>query len=32
VEVVAMTRHEGFKWIKRKHHYPIERNPAETLP
>lgn len=32
VEVAAMTRHEGFKWIKRKHHYPHERNPAEILP
>ena len=32
VEVAAMTRYEGFKWIKRKHHYPPERNPAESLP
>jgi hypothetical protein len=32
VEVAAMTRHEGFKWIKRKYHYPRELNPAEKLP
>ena len=26
VEIAAMTRHEGFKWIKRKHHYPQSLN------
>lgn len=29
-EVAAVTRHEGFKWIKRKHHYPPHLNPLET--
>lgn len=26
-EVAAITRHEGFKWVKRKHYYPPELNP-----
>ena len=32
VEIAAMTRHEGFKWIKRKHHFPHDLNPVESLP
>jgi hypothetical protein len=32
VEIAAMTRHEGFKWIKRKHHYPVNLNMEGTLP
>ena len=30
VEIAAMTRYEGFKWIKRKHHYPQDLNVGET--
>jgi hypothetical protein len=32
VEIAALTRHEGFKWIKRKHHYPQSLNVAGTSP
>jgi hypothetical protein len=32
VEIAALTRHEGFKWIKRKHHYPQSLNVVELLP
>jgi len=32
VEIAAMTRHEGFKWIKRKHHYPQNLNVEGTWP
>jgi hypothetical protein len=32
IEIAAMTRHEGFKWIKRKHHYPRDLNVEGTLP
>jgi hypothetical protein len=31
IEIAAMTRHEGFKWIKRKHHYPQDLNVEGTL-
>jgi hypothetical protein len=30
VEVAAISRHEGFKWIKRKHYYPQDLNPEVT--
>lgn len=29
-DVAVVTRHEGFKWIKRKHYYPSYLNPLET--
>jgi hypothetical protein len=29
VEVAGITRHEGFKWISRKHYYPQDLNPRE---
>ena len=32
IEIAAMTRHEGFKWIKRKHHFPNDLNLEGTLP
>jgi hypothetical protein len=32
VEIAAMTRHEGFKWIKRKHHYPQNLNASGLWP
>ncbi|MEV6845470.1 hypothetical protein [Actinoplanes sp. NPDC051411] len=28
VEVAGITKHEGFKWIKRKHYYGSDLNPA----
>lgn len=28
VEVAALTRHEGFKWISRKHYFTTELNPG----
>jgi hypothetical protein len=29
IEVAAITKHEGFKWIKRKYYYSRELNPEE---
>jgi hypothetical protein len=29
IEIAAITRYEGFKWIKRKHYYSAELNPEE---
>lgn len=29
VEVAAITKHEGFKWLHRKHYYRSELNPKE---
>ena len=29
-DIAAVTRHERFKWIKRKHFYPAHLNPLET--
>jgi len=30
VDIATVTRHEGFKWIKRKLYYSAELNPLET--
>ncbi len=30
IDIATVTRHEGFKWISRKHYYPCELNPLET--
>jgi hypothetical protein len=30
IEVAGITKHEGFKWIKRKHYYSTGLNPDET--
>jgi len=29
-DVATVTKHEGFKWIRRKHHYDAALNPRET--
>ena len=29
VEVAGITKHEGFKWVQRKHYYPVSLNPKE---
>jgi len=29
IEVAAVTKHEGFKWVKRKHYYDRAYNPEE---
>lgn len=29
-DIAVVTRHEGFKWICRKHHYPASLNLMET--
>ncbi|MEU9132832.1 hypothetical protein AB0D08_32795 [Kitasatospora sp. NPDC048540] len=31
IEVAGITRHEGFKWIRRKHYFPSELNPTTEL-
>lgn len=28
VDIAGITKHEGFKWIKRKHYYGVDLNPA----
>lgn len=30
IEVAGINRHEGFRWISRKHYYTQELNPTET--
>jgi 20S proteasome alpha/beta subunit len=29
IEVAAVTKHEGFKWVQRKHYYSSELNPGD---
>jgi hypothetical protein len=29
IDIAGISRHEGFKWIERKHYYPPELNPKE---
>jgi len=29
IEVAAITKHEGFKWVERKHYYDVTLNPEE---
>ena len=29
-DVAVVTKHEGFKWVRRKHYYPAYLNPLET--
>jgi hypothetical protein len=30
IDIATVTRHERFKWIRRKHYYPSQLNPLET--
>lgn len=30
IDIATVTRHERFKWIRRKHYYPSQLNPSET--
>ena len=27
IEIAAVTKHEGFKWVRRKHYYSRDLNP-----
>lgn len=29
IEIAAVTKHEGFKWVQRKHYYQQDLNPME---
>ena len=29
IELAAITKHEGFKWVRRKHYYSRDLNPQE---
>jgi len=29
IEIAAVTKHEGFKWVRRKHYYPADLNPPQ---
>lgn len=31
IEIAVLTKHEGYKWVQRKHHYPPELNPTEGV-
>lgn len=31
IELAAITKHEGFKWVKRKHYYPRALNPEKGI-
>lgn len=31
-EIAAITKHEGFKWVRRKHYYSPELNPSTLDP
>jgi hypothetical protein len=31
IDIAAITKHEGFKWIKRKHYYNGDINPKESV-
>lgn len=31
IEIAALTKHEGFKWVQRKHYYRPDLNPTEDL-
>jgi hypothetical protein len=28
-DMAVVTKHEGFKWVQRKHYYPLELNQVE---
>lgn len=30
IEIAAITKHEGFKWVRRKHYYSRDLNPEEA--
>lgn len=32
IEIAAVSKHEGFKWIKRKHYFSSELNPEDFRP
>lgn len=29
IDLAAITKHEHFKWVRRKHYYPADRNPPD---
>jgi hypothetical protein len=29
IEIAAITKHEGFKWIERRHFFPLEHNTSD---
>lgn len=31
IEIAVLTKHEGYKWVQRKHHYRLELNPEEEV-
>lgn len=31
VEIAALTKHEGFKWVQRKHYYPVHLNSDQEV-
>jgi hypothetical protein len=32
VEIAAITKHEGFRWVQRRHFYPASLNPPPATP
>lgn len=31
IDLAAITMHEGFRWVSRKHYYPTELNPQSGV-
>jgi hypothetical protein len=31
IEIAAISKHEGFRWIKRKYYFPSELNPEQSI-
>ena len=29
-DIAVITKHEGFKWVRRKHYFPVSLNPVEV--
>jgi len=32
IEIAAVSKHEGFKWIRRKHYFSRDLNPEDFIP
>jgi hypothetical protein len=30
IEIAAISKHEGFRWVKRKYYFPLDLNPTEN--
>ena len=30
IEIAAISKHEGFRWVRRKYYFPLDLNPMEN--